>query len=502
MMPDNRGNCYNDHRGLADRGSSGDCVPLCGYSFAVSAAAFFDLDRTLLKGASGPALSQALREIGVLADSPVPGEGLLFGVFDLIGETRPSMLLAKQGVRFSKGWDAELVAKAGEIAASRLVEEVLPYARSEIRMHQEQGRKLVIATTSPDDLVRPLADALGFDDIVATRYARASGVFEGEVDGHYVWGRGKLAAVQQWAEARAVDMAQSYAYSDSWYDLPLLKAVGRPVAVNPDPRLAVAATARRWPVRHFDSPEGVPQFAGIEPQRALAMLARPELVPYARFEFTGLKHIPEKGPMIIAANHRSYFDVYALGAALSKRGRPARFLSKKEMFDAPVVGPMATAMGAIPVDRGSGSDAPLVAAAEALDAGEAVVILPQGTIPRGEAFFDPQMTGRPGVVRLQRMTGAPIVPISLWGTEHVWPRSARVPKMFNIVNPPKVRVRVGEALRLPDSVGLADGIELVMSSIFDLHPAEGKVVHDPTPEELARTFPPGHGEGGRSGDGS
>ena len=61
-------------------------------------------------------------------------------------------------------------------------------------------------------------------------------------------------------------------------------------------------------------------------------------------------------------------------------------------------------------------------------------------------------------------------------------------------------MRVGEALWLPDGISLADGTELVMSSIFDLHPAEGKVAHDPTPEELARTFPPGRGEGGESGD--
>ena len=402
------------------------------------------------------------------------------------------MMLARQGVRFSKGWDAELVAEAGEIAALRLVAEVLPYARAEMEMHRSQGRDLVIATTSPDDLVRPLADALGFDDIVATHYARADGVFIGEVDGHYVWGKGKLLAVQEWAETNGVDMDESYAYSDSWYDLPLLKAVGHPVAVNPDPRLAVAATARRWPVRYFDSPEGVLQFAGIEPLKALAMLTRPELAPFARFDFAGLKHIPEQGPAIVAANHRSYFDVFALGVALSKRGRLARFVSKREMLDAPMVGAMVSALGAIPVDRGSGSDAPLIAAAEALEAGEVVVILPQGTIPRGRAFFDPRMVGRSGVARLQKMSGAPIVPISLWGTENVWPRSARIPNVFNVMRPPKVRVRAGEALWLPDGIRPADGAELVMSSIFDLHPREGKVAHEPTSEELARTFPPGH----------
>ncbi len=465
----------------------------------MGAAAFFDLDRTLLPRASGPALSQALREVGVLSESRIPGEGLLFGIFDLIGETRPSMMLARQGVRFSAGWDAELVAEAGRIAASRLVADVLPYARAEMEMHRTDGRRLVIATTSPDDLVRPLAEALGFDDIVATRYARVDGVFAGEVDGHYVWGKGKLLAVREWAEANGADLHESYAYSDSYFDLPLLKAVGHPVAVNPDPRLAVAATARRWPVRHFDSPESVPQFAGVEPLRALTMLARPELAPYARFDIAGLKHIPEQGPAIIAANHRSYFDVFTLGMALAKRGRLARFVSKREMFDAPVVGAMVSAFGAIPVDRGSGSDAPLVAAAEALEAGEVVVILPQGTIPRGRAFFDPRMVGRSGVARLQKMSGAPIVPVSLWGTENVWPRSARMPNMFNVVHPPRVRVRAGEALWLPDGISPAEGVELVMSSIFDLHPPEGKVAHEPTSEELARTFPPGHAEA-TSGD--
>ncbi|MCY4493686.1 MAG: HAD-IB family hydrolase [Acidimicrobiaceae bacterium] len=465
---------------------------MSGYPFAVSAAAFFDLDRTLLRRASGPALSQALREVGVRSGHRIPGEGLLFGIFDLIGETRPSMMLARQGVRFSAGWDTELVAEAGEIAASRLVAEVLPYARTAMEMHRRQGRKLVIATTSPADLVRPLADALGFDDIVATRYARTDGVLAGEVDGHYVWGKGKLAAAQEWADANSVDLAESYAYSDSYYDLPLLKAVGHPVAVNPDPRLAVAAAVRRWPVRHFDSPEGVPQFAGVEPLKALTMLARPELAPYARFDFAGLGHIPEQGPAIIAANHRSYFDVFTLGVALAKRGRLARFVSKRELFDAPLLGAMVSAFGAVPVDRGSGSDAPLIAAAEALEAGEAVVILPQGTIPRGRAFFDPRMVGRSGVARLQKMSGAPIVPVSLWGTENVWPRSARMPKVLNVVHPPTVRVRAGEALLLPDGISSADGVELVMSSIFDLHPVECKVAHEPTPEELARTFPPGH----------
>ena len=77
-----------------------------------------------------------------------------------------------------------------------------------------------------------------------------------------------------------------------------------------------------------------------------------------------------------------------------------RFLGKKEVFDAPIVGDLATAMGGIRVDRGTGSDEPLQAAADALAAGELVAIMPQGTIPRGPAFFDPELKGRWGAARL------------------------------------------------------------------------------------------------------
>ena len=136
------------------------------------------------------------------------------------------------------------------------------------------------------------------------------------------------------------------------------------------------------------------------------------------------------------ANHRSYFDTAAVGLTVMKRGRPIRFLGKKEVFDAPVVGPLARAMGGIRVERGSGSDEPLRAAAEALEAGELVALMPQGTIPRGELFFDPMLKGRPGAARLAAMTKAPVIPIGLWGTEKVWPRRARLPNVTNLTSPP------------------------------------------------------------------
>ena len=465
-----------------------------GTLLGVPAAAFFDLDRTLLRGASGPVISEALRASGVLSDRGVPGEGLLYQVFDLVGETRPSMMLTRMAARFAKGWHQDLVQAAGEKAAEQLAGAVQPFARPLIDDHRAAGRRLVLATTTPDDMIRPLADRLGFDDVVATRYGvDGDGRYDGTIDGEFVWGRGKLRAVRDWAERHRVALGDSWAYSDSYYDAPLLGAVGHPVAVNPDPRMLGVAVVRRWPVVHLDVPAGVPKLPllGIEPQRLLQMLARPELLPWVRFDIGGVERIPAAGPAILAANHRSYFDPLALGMTLARRGRAVRFLGKREVFDAPVVGSLVRAMGGIRVERSTGSDRPLVEAAAALAAGELVAILPQGTIPRGPAFFDPELKGRWGAARLAAETLVPVVPIGLWGTERVWPRSERLPRIWNVTSPPTVTIRVGDPVELKYRSAQAD-TRRIMAAIVDLLPAEARRRHEPTDEELARTYPPGH----------
>jgi putative phosphoserine phosphatase/1-acylglycerol-3-phosphate O-acyltransferase len=467
-----------------------------GTLLGVPAAAFFDLDRTLLQGASGPVISEALRASGVLPDRSVPGEGLLYQVFDLVGETRPSMMLTRMAARFAKGWHQDLVQAAGEKAAEQLAGAVQPFALPLIDDHRAAGRRLVLATTTPDDMIRPLADRLGFDDVVATRYGvDGDGRYDGTIDGEFVWGRGKLSAVRDWAERHRVALGNSWAYSDSYYDAPLLGAVGHPVAVNPDLRMLGVALVRRWPVVHLDVPAGVPKLPllGIEPQRLLQMLARPELLPWVRFDIDGVERIPAAGPAILAANHRSYFDPLALGMTLARRGRAVRFLGKREVFDAPVVGSLVRAMGGIRVERSTGSDRPLVEAAAALAAGELVAILPQGTIPRGPAFFDPELKGRWGAARLAAETKVPVVPIGLWGTEKVWPRSERLPRIWNVTNPPTVTIRVGDPVELKHRSAQAD-TRRIMAAIVDLLPPEARGRHEPTAEELARTYPPGHHE--------
>lgn len=437
-------------------------------------------------------MSAALRQVGVLSDRVIPGEDLVYRLFNVMGETRPSMMLAKQGARFSGGQVRAKVQEAGEICADLLVPMVEPYALPIIEEHKAAGRPVVLATTSPYDMVKPFADALGLDDAVATRYGVGpDGRYDGTIDGRFVWAKGKLDAVADWADAHDVDVSASYAYSDSFYDMPLLGAVKHPTVVNPDPRMRVAATLRRWPIRFLDKPKDVPKYFGVEPAQAMQVFARPELIPYARFDIEGTENLPREGGAIIVGNHRSYFDPLVMNIAVAPSGRPVRFLGKKEVFDAPVIGQMAKAVGGIRVDRGTGSDEPLDAAAEALAAGEVVMLMPEGTIPRGPAFFDPELKGRWGAAKLAAKARVPVIPIGLWGTEQVWPRSSRLPNMLNVTDPPLITVRIGEPVDLkyrspgPDT-------KRIMDAISALLPNEARTRHDPTPEELASTYPPGY----------
>lgn len=459
----------------------------------MSGAAFFDLDRTLLAGASGPILADALRRAGLMGAKPLPGERLLYGLFNTIGETLPSMALARQAATLAKGRLQSTTQAAARDAAAGLAAALQPFAPKLFGEHRAAGRPLVLATTTPYDMVKPFADLLGFDDVVATRYGvNADGTYDGSVDGHFVWSAGKLAAVKDWARRAGVSLEDSYAYSDSVYDTPLLSAVGHPTVVNPDPRMVVMAMVRRWPTLHLDVPPGVPKLMGVEPQQvAMAASRLPLAFPYARFDISGIEHIPATGGAIVCANHRSYFDVAAMGVMFGRAGRPVRFLGKKEVFDAPIVGNLARAMGGIRVDRGTGSDEPLKAAAEALAGGQMVAIMPQGTIPRGRAFFEPQLVGRWGAVKLAAEAGVPIVPVGLWNTEAVWPRSARLPNMLNVVDPPTISVQVGEPIRAKGKSADADTKRL-MKAIMALLPPEARVRREPTPEELARALPPGY----------
>ena len=293
-------------------------------SSSSNGAAFIDLDRTLLSGASGPIISAALRNAGVVSATRLPGEDALYRIFNAVGENLPSMLLARQGAAVMKGKARHDVVAAAQNACDDLLQLVRPLAASVIAGHREAGRKVVLATTTPNDVIATFARRMGFDDVVATRFAvDEQGLYTGELDGPFTWSAGKLAAVRTWCSHHHISLSESYAYSDSVYDEPLLNAVGFPQVVNPDARLTVMAAARRWPIVSFDNPDAQakPPLQSSDIQKVGLLFARPEVFPFVKFSFTGVENIPSSGPVVLVANHRSYFDVFAVALTVAKSGR-------------------------------------------------------------------------------------------------------------------------------------------------------------------------------------
>lgn len=453
----------------------------------MATAAIFDLDRTLIAGSSAQVFGRMLNDVGI--ETPrAPGQSLYFKLYERFGEDPVIMRLARQSSRLFGGHRVGTVEAAGLLAADVLINAVHGHARAEIERHRRAGAALIMATTSPYDLVWPLAQALGFDELICTRYRAVDGIYDGTIDGDYVWGADKAAAVATWAGRNGVDLTQSWAYSDSWYDVPMLELVGTPVAVNPDARLRALSIARRWTVRDFEHPVGVHSLAGIEVQEALFPFFEPRLSVFADIALVDAANVPANGPVILAANHRSYFDPLALGYLGADRDRPLRFLAKKEVLETPIVGAVVAALGTIPVDRQGDAARPVdsfEAAAQALDAGEAVVILPQATIPQGDQFFKAKLSGKTGAVRLAQQTGAPIVPVGLWGTERVWPRSSRLPRLTIGTDRPAVTVTVGAPYHVTKRSQPQPATDKLMSRIVSLLPAEAQSDRTPSDEERA-----------------
>ena len=180
----------------------------------------------------------------------------------------------------------------------------------------------------------------------------------------------------------------------------------------------------------------------------------------------------------------------ALALVAARVGRPVRFLGKKEIFDAPVVGTVARSVGGISVDRGHGSDQPLRAAEAALRAGEVVVVLPQGTIPRGPGVLRYRAQGEDRDGPTGRIDGRGGGPDRVVGDREGLAPVRPDTRLHPACATPR-RSRSGSAgrCRFQATDAVADTVT-IMTAISDLLPEESKEAHEPTAEELARTKPP------------
>lgn len=449
-------------------------------------AAFFDLDRTVIADSSGLLLVHALADKGLVSERDRTIADLTRRFYRIAGETWIGMQLTRRSVGRVAGWLVDDVRAAATDSVERMVDAVWREARTLIDKHRAQGHLVCIATSTGREIVAPLAERLGVDHLIATEYEQSDGRFTGNFLGAWLWGPDKAAAILAFAAKHDVDLQGSYAYSDSFYDRPMLELVGHPRPVNPDPLLRALALRRGWPVLEFSGAEEPRR--GFEVLDLLLPLSHLPLLPLS-IRVEGLENIPARGGVIVAANHRSYLDPVVLTFVAARAGRKLRYLGKKEVFDVPVAGQLLKLIGQIRVDRGTGDARPLREALDALGQGDAIGIFPQGTIPRGTKFFDPVLVGRTGVARLATQSGVPVVPVAMWDNEKVWPRSHRIPRLSALATRATVHLRIGEPFTLPGADDMHAVTARVMDEICALLPDDVRNPSPPTPEQIRLATP-------------
>jgi len=151
------------------------------------------------------------------------------------------------------GVPARSIERMNPEVMAAILPRVYPQMLDEVYGHQDAGRATFIVSAAGHGVVEPLAAVLGMDGGIGTRYeVDDAGAFTGRFDGPFVYGDGKVEAMETFAAAHGIDLSDSYAYSDSLSDLPMLRAVGNPVAVNPDPALAEIAREEGWQTMRFE----------------------------------------------------------------------------------------------------------------------------------------------------------------------------------------------------------------------------------------------------------
>lgn len=219
-------------------------------------AAFFDLDKTVIAKASMVAFGRSFLREGLVSRRMVLRA--LYGqlVYMHLGASEEKLARVRESaLRLTKGWEQKRVKEIVRDALENVIEPIIYREAAElIEDHKAAGREVYLVSASPEEIVAPLADYLGVDGAIASRAKiDDEGRYSGEMD-QYSYGPFKAEAMQALAAERGIDLAASYAYSDSYTDAPMLEVVGHPFAVNPDRVLAKLARERQWEVLSFTQP--------------------------------------------------------------------------------------------------------------------------------------------------------------------------------------------------------------------------------------------------------
>jgi HAD superfamily hydrolase (TIGR01490 family) len=219
-------------------------------------AAFFDLDKTVIARASMAAFGHTFYRGGLISRRTVLRALVSQLVYLHLGASEQKLARIRESVLgMTRGWDQTQVSSLVREALDEVVEPIIfAEALELIDQHRAAGRRTYIVSASPEEIVQPLAEYLGVDGAIASRaVVDLDGRYTGEM-AFYAYGSYKADAIRALAVFEGIDLEGSFAYSDSYTDVPMLEIVGHPVAVNPDRVLARLARERTWEIRQFTRP--------------------------------------------------------------------------------------------------------------------------------------------------------------------------------------------------------------------------------------------------------
>ena len=218
-------------------------------------AAFFDLDKTIIARSGPLAFGRSFFREGLITRSSLLKSMWAQFVFHLMGADESKMdRLREEAAKLTQGWEQD---KVRQVVNEVLDEVISPLIYAEalelIHDHRSAGRLVIIVSSSPEEIVEPLAQMLHVDRWIATVAKVEGGRYTGELE-FYAYGASKVDAIKTLAAELDIDLEGSFAYTDSVTDLPMLETVGNPVVVNPDRELRRLATEKGWSVETFRNP--------------------------------------------------------------------------------------------------------------------------------------------------------------------------------------------------------------------------------------------------------
>lgn len=218
------------------------------------AAAFFDVDGTVLQGASLFHLARGLRARGFFGFRDMVHFARRQAAFRLVGVEDPEAMreARETALEFIRGRGVDELTTIGEeIFDDVLADKVWPGTQAYARMHLDSGERVWLVTATPVEVASVIASRLGLTGALGTVAESENGIYTGRLVGEVLHGLAKAEAVRALADREGLDLSRCSAYSDSFNDMPLLDLVGHPCAINPDPRLRVHAKLHGWQVQDY-----------------------------------------------------------------------------------------------------------------------------------------------------------------------------------------------------------------------------------------------------------